>query len=497
MSLGEGTQALKEPLNPSEEITHGSSTADTSANEETASLDKESRQLAEAAELGDRNAYLQAALRNPEDPRAVDWVRAFYGDGVPTGQADRYELPAAALCLARLLNQAGDPEAGEWYRTAALWPRWGDPHGAGTSWVAAAAEYALWAHEQGNMDLCSAWAFRVLEDTADEGPSDRSYMAQERKIYRNTWQLAREKEVARAQIMRHLLTEHDLPEWQRMEILLLLTSGRWFGQADAEDVQAALGGHAVQPVMLDALLPPAVTQPVESLDVPMNVRHAWAAVHWLLADAVPAPFRFVGLEEEAEEFRRLVPDDIKQASRYDWVSAAEQFDGWRQLYASGSVDDTAGTRGRAPAEAASFGRLSERWIRNLTHQAGLGERPCPFETAKSVEREDWVHSDSLDAHWRLLRGQPAWLGMYQATAEAGEADEWIAWWDEASRFVVLALQGALRRLSHDLGTDWLTEAGTDVLGRPLPEDVREQWQTLGDAYELAFTTFLNRAPALK
>ena len=461
----------------------------TSADEDSVSSEEARQWVIRAAELGHRRACLEAARWNLEDVRAVGWLRVFYGDGVFVQEADRVELAAAALWLARLLDDAGEPEAGDWYRIAAMCPRWADSDLHGATWVEAASEYALWAHEGGNPDLCGAWAFRVLENAADEGPGTRGYMATEWKTYRNDWQLALGEESARVRILWHLLAEHDLPEWQRMEIAVLLTNSWRFGQADVEHVRGALGERAIRSLTLSQLLPSVRAQHTQGLEVPINAKHAWAAVHWLLADAVPAAFRFAGLEDEAADFMRLVPDEIKGVSRWEWVNAAEEFDGWRRLYQSDRGDGTSQPWDYSLAEAASFRRVTNEWISDLTDQAGLGERRSLFQTARPPRREDWVEVDLREVRWRLLRGQQAWLGMCCATASAGEADAWIGWWDDASRLVVFALQGVLRSLCYGSGTDWLTEAA-------IPTESRKQWKVLGDAYELAFTTFVDQAPAL-
>lgn len=371
-----------------------------SRGEDTVSPEEARHWVIRAAEQGHRRACLEAARWNLEDARAAGWLRAFYGDGVFVQESDRVELAAAALWLARLLDKAGDPEAGDWYRIAAMCPPWADSDVHESSWVEAASEYALWIHGQGDQDLCSAWAFRVLENAADQGPVDRGYMVTEWKTYRNDWQLAAGEEVARVRIMWHLLAEHDLPEWQKVEIALLLTNSWRFGQSDSEHVRGALGDQAIRSLTLSQLLPPVTALRVQDLEVPINAKHAWAAVHWLLADAVPAAFRFAGLEDEAADFLRLVPDEIEAVSRWEWVNAAEDFDGWRRLYQADRGEDTSKPWDHSLAEAAGFRRIATEWVSDLTDRVGLGERPNLFQTARPPHREDWLGVDLREIRWR-------------------------------------------------------------------------------------------------
>lgn len=468
--------------------------------EENVSSEEARQWVIQAAEQGHRRACLDAALRNLEDARAVGWLRVFYGDGTFVHEApsprytqgsqnsfyrdksfDRVELAVAALWLARLLDKAGDPEAGDWYRISALCPPWSAPDILyGESWIQAASEYALWEHKQDNPDLCAAWAFRVLENAANKGPSDRSYMASEYKTYRNSWQLTLREEAARVNVMWHLLEEHDLPEWQRMDIALLLTNSWGFGQDESERIRGDLSDQVIQSLTLSQLLP-VTTQRIQGLEVPINAKHAWAAVRWLLTEAVPAAFRFAGLEDVAADFLRLVPDDLKGVTSWEWMSAAENFEGWPHMYRSNPGDGTS-----QPWDYSSFERIANQWIRDLTDRAGLGERRSLFQTAWPPKNEDWLEEDLHAMRWRLLRGQQAWLGMYCATANVGEAEAWIAWWDDASRLVVFALQGALRSLCYDKGTDWLANAAFPY----------NQWSALKDAYKLSFTTFVDQATAL-
>lgn len=458
--------------------------------EDTVSADEARNWVIRAAEQGHRRACLEAAHWNPEDARADGWLRTFYGNGVFDDELDRVERATAALWLARLLDTAGNPEAGDWYRIAAMCPPWTDFDAYQSSWVEAAAGYALWSHSQGDPDLCGAWAFRVLENAANQGPGDRGYLATEWKIYRDDWQVTAGKEAARTHVMWHLLAEHDLPEWQKAEIALLLTNSWRFDQSDSEKIQAALGNQTIQSLTLSQLLPAITAQRIQGLEVPINAKHAWAAVHWLLADAVPAAFRFAGLEEEAADFQELVPDDIKGTTRWQWMIAAESFEGWQRLYQADRERDSSQPWEYWLAEAASFRKIASEWVRDLTERVGLGERQNLFQTARPTDGEDWLEVDLHEIRWRFLRGRRAWLGMYCATANAGDADEWIGWWDDASKLVVYALQGAFGNLGHRLRVSWFA-------GDAIPDEIHEQWKVLEDAYELAFTTFVDQAAALK
>ncbi|WP_159623748.1 hypothetical protein [Ruania rhizosphaerae] len=127
--------------------------------------------LHRAADHGIRPAAMSAAEASPDDPRAIDWLRLAYGDGLPTEDIDRNRLLDAAFMLASCLSESGDPEAGQWFRKSVECAPWENQIEFRTSsWEEAVAGYALWAHSNQNPSLCAAWCWRLVENAANLGP---------------------------------------------------------------------------------------------------------------------------------------------------------------------------------------------------------------------------------------------------------------------------------------------------------------------------------------
>lgn len=443
---------------------------------------EEARQwIAQAADHGLRRACLEAACWHLDDERAAGWLRTAFGAGDQDTWSRQHEPALIALWLARALDKVGDPEAGKWYRTAVERPPWSVSDNHGASWVEAVSEYALWAHRQGNEGLCTALAYRLLEDAADNGPDDRRYLDSEYKTYRYDWQKAWDAEFARHQIMRHLLTEHELPSWQKMEIALLLTNDRRFGQETWGVVQAALDPQIMKSLTLRRFVTGGMARHVHVPHVPIKSEHAWAMISWLLEDVVPAVFRFVGLDQTATDFARLVPADFRRASYMEWRSEVMSILRGKE-FAQPFIILTRDERD-------NFNSTSPRLVDDAVNQAGLGERRSLFKSSELDDQENFVDLDLTISRWVLLRGDPAWLGMYCATAAEGTADEWMDWWSDASEIVVTTLMGALLILGHELNTDWTAKIAFN-------DPIAVRWRELGETLERKTALFLERAGAL-
>lgn len=444
---------------------------------------EEARQwIAQAADNGLRRACLEAACWNLDDERAAGWLRTAYGDGGDDTDLRRDELAATALWLARVLDKVGDPEAGTWYRTAVECPPWSVSDEFGSSWVEAVCEHALWAHKQGDERLCTALAFRLLENAANSGPDDRNYMEGEYKTYRYDWQLASNAEFARHKIMHHLLTEHELPAWERLEIALLLSNDRRFGQETWDVVRAALDAQTMKSLTLSRIVTVGMARHARVPDVPINSAHAWATIHWLLEEAVPAVFRFVGREQDATIFERLVPADLRRADPRGWHSEIDRIEREYELIRSMESESI-------PDGWISFWYTAQRFVADVVARAGLAECRNLFNTVERRYHEDFATLDLTSSRWVLLRGNPAWLGMYCATAAEGTADEWIAWWKCASRIVVTTLMGALLTLIRELDTDLTADMDFN-------DPLKDRWQELEATLERSSAVFLERAGAL-
>lgn len=398
----------------------------------------------------------------PGEPGIED-LRNAYRDAV-----DRGALGAIALDLARALAAADDPEAADWYRRAVECPPWDDPHGRGTSWVQAAASYALWAHGHGNVDLCAAWAFRLMESAAYDGPLTRAFMASEYKTYRDDWQLASGDEAARLRAMRHLVTEHDLPAPVALDIALLMSSSRWLGGANEQD-------HADRDAILAAL----------GDERPVSAARAWATIRWVLADAVPAALRLAGLDEEATDIGRRVPADLRRAAH----DARDSFGD------DDPLDDVSATvaelrhrlRSETPIEAeGETSRRTKGLVIDALERAGLGEQRSAWHGPRGGYEEDEAGRGPGEDRWRLMRGSRAWLEMYAATAASGEAEDWIRWWDRAGNVLAVALETAAWSIGRELGTD-LTRA------IPYGAPFRRRWAVLVEAFAPSFTSFTETA----
>lgn len=444
---------------------------------------EEARQwIVQAAEHGLRRACLEAACWNLDDERAAGWLRTAFGDGDGDTELGRHELAATALWLARVLDKVGDPEAGTWYRTAVECPPWSVSDDYGASWVEAVCEYALWAHKQGDERLCTAWAYRLLENAADSGPDDRNYLESEYKTYRYAWQMARDAEFARHQIMHHLLTEHELPAWQKLEIALLLRNDRRFGQETWDVVRIALDAQTMKSLTLSRFVTVGMARHARVLDVPITIEHAWATISWLLEEAVPAVFRFVGLEQDATNFARLVPADLRRADLWEWQSEVERFEDGKEL--TRSMESLS-----YPDGILSFDRTAQRFVADVVTRAGLGERRSLFKTLERDYHEDFAELGLTSSRWVLLRGDPAWLGMYCATAAEGTADQWMAWWNCASGIVTSTIMGALLTLGRELNIDWTARIAFN-------DPIKDLWRELGDTFERSSSLFLERAGGL-
>jgi hypothetical protein len=441
---------------------------------------EEARQwIVQAAEHGLRRACLEAACWNLDDERAAGWLRIAFGDGDEDVELDRHDLAATALLMARVLDKGSDPEAGTWYRIAVECPRWDSFVYGGLSWVEAASEYALWAHKQGDDRLCAAWAYRLLENAANSGPDDRNYMENEYKTYRYAWQIAASAEFARRKLVHHLLTEHELPEEQRLEIVLLLSSDRLFGQETWDVVRVALDAPMMESFTLRRYVSVGAARHRRELDVPINGELAWAIIDWLLEEAVPAVFRFMGMEQTATSFAQLVPADLRRADVWKWKSDVKHSGVGSDLSRSmESLSDS--------DHLFIYTGTAKRLVSEVVTRAGFGERPNLFTTVERKFYEEFADVDMNSSHWFLLRGKTTWLGMYCATAAEGTADQWIAWWKCAGGIMTSAILSALLTLGGEFNIDWSEDVASD-------KSFNRRWQELGATLDRSFSLFLQRA----
>ncbi len=459
--------------------TRGYDSIDGVPDEEIVYEDEAQAWVIRAAELGMRRAALEAARWHPDDPRALEWLELAYGDGSVDDDLDAANLMASAFERARHLDSAGDPDAGRWYRRAVEGPPWEVFDLIEASWPEAVGSFAIWAHGQGDESLCAAWSYRLLENAANHGMHDRGLMESEYKTYRISYQLARGAESARVQIMRHLLTEHALPQHERFEVALLLANSRWLGDEDVEVITAAIGRHATS-MSLTSLLPPGTDQQ-PARDAPLTPRQVWALTHWVLADAVPACFRFAGLSDEADQLTRLVPPLPAHKTAWDLRRQFEAFPGWGALEAhDGGCEVT------WPGSQ-TFPEASKGYVGMVLNAAGLAGQCSPFQTDRGAGDEDRVYRDG-DGSWRLLRGRRLWLGLYLTTAVDGRATDWVATWDTANLFLARALHGALDQVAAQVGANLTKGLGNSEL--------RTRWVTLTDAFALSIREFVDASPVL-
>lgn len=420
--------------------------------------------LARAADHGVRPAAMAAAERAPEDPRAEGWLRLAYGDGRPTVELDRDQLCAGAFRLASLLDRAGSDEARAWYRRAVEGPMWvAEEAFDQASWEVAAAGLADWAHRHQDEALCAAWCWRLVEVAANEGAITRAYLDSEWKTYRYAWESAHARSSALSRALRHLLAEHDLSPDDRWDIAALL-SDLGPGRDDAGLITHALGDLTAR-MSLRMLIPPPTVPPVPGTEAPLNARQVWALTHWLLADAVPACFRFASLGPDAEAYGLAVPALPPESQDLLGRRLRHDFDGWSRL------DGDGGTREEALTLA-----------KDLLEIVGLSSSRSPYATDRGRGAPEYL-APGDEGTWRLLRGHPLWLAMFLAVTPE-ERESWVRTWDFAGHELVRALVGCARRLATAAGVDPTTRRDAELGAR---------WRTLTDAFALALAEFVDAA----
>uniref|UniRef100_UPI001F451344 hypothetical protein n=1 Tax=Ruania rhizosphaerae TaxID=1840413 RepID=UPI001F451344 len=320
--------------------------------------------------------------------------------------------------------------------------------------------------------------------------SARGFMDSEHKSYRNDWQTAKGQESARAHIMRHLLSEHDLVADEAWDVALLLADHRWLDEGDAELLAESLRDDLNNLSLTTLVLQgPDAQQP--SNDSTLNRRQVWALTHWVFADAIPAAFRFAGFAEEAQRFATAAPSFPLENSAYVLEERLSAVAGWQQLETS-ATDEAAndldayfgglmGASRRAQKEAL---RLAE----DVLGAAGLAGRRSPLVTVYGATAEDEVHEGG-EGKWRLLRGRRLWIGMY-LTMTPDERDTWVALWELGGLLLVRALSASVRRVAEELEVDLAGSASLNA-------EFRERCRTLQEAYALSMRDFVDAAVSLR
>lgn len=399
--------------------------------------------LVKAADLGRPRACVHAAARLRSDPRALSWLRTAHEFGTALNPT---ELGAASLLLARILAETDDPEALVWFRSAAEQPQWGhldqpfdldDSQDHDLSWTQAVTRLARWAHDHDNDALCVAWSFRILESYALEGPQirwdlDNTTSTEDDLADDPLLRHALANEVAHVRTMRHLLTEHEISPRSQLEVALLLGGSRQFCREDAAMVRSALlpsGDLDLTVEQLDGGPRPRNRAP----RVVVHREHAWAALHWLLADVIPATLRHIGLGDSADRFAAQVPEHLRDDEQRSQVSEA---------VAEVDLNGITPHQSLHGARAWSLDALYEHvlpTVRKALDWSGLGERRNQF-CLDGTAHEDTAAVTLDGMSWRMMRGAPLWLAMRAATADDDDPDAWSRGWDEASGLLAYVLQ---------------------------------------------------------
>lgn len=366
----------------------------------------------------------------PDVPESLEQLHALYQEGVDDPSVPSARLSMIALAIAKRYDEAHDEAAGPWYRVAATAPRWTDDEWL-LSWPNAVLGYMLWAHRTANEELCEAWAFKLVEDAAENGPQDRAYLAGESKNYRDEWQIRASADAARYSALHHLLTEHRLPKRQTGELIRLLSKSHRFSQEDWDQIR-----HLV--------------------DTAWTADRSWEAVAWLL-DKIAAPLfsSIPGFGEAASACQSLARQDPRTLDSRLWGSRIRLIT--RQT-----------SQEQHPARSDMWGhlhflRFTREKISALLGRVGLGERRNLYQLgwASCVEETLWENPD--DGSWRLLRGSETWLEMFGGAASEGQGDAWMSAWDTAGSLVILALQREIETLSDQMGIDWSKGIGPEYL----------------------------------
>ncbi len=424
--------------------------------------------LARAADQGSRPGALAAIEWFHHDPRAAEWMERAWGDGKPDDSVTPRDLQYAAYQIATALARFSHPKAGAWFERAVAGKPWSRSTGPQTtSWVDALVGCALWFHQANDLDACLDWSFRVMEEAANRGPTDRAYLASEYKTYRDEWTETSHEEDARVRMMDHLLREHDLdPEAQREVLLLRVAAqtppsrGSIMMRTPLGDMASALGDPASRPIITqDALLTPE-TAPLMDADLgrPISAAFAWAFTRWIIERAVPTLFVAAGHNLHARAYTALTPANLRDAEVYDWRHSLAQAGVWPDCSpAEGHYTRPQGDR----SDPNHFGldRRRDEAVDATLRFAGLGAGFSVFRTEPPQLVEDWVWRDRTvgmmpevdgveEPEWRLLRDRTAWLGMLLAVEQQGKTDAWLQWWAVASTHLAAAVRDALARMDN-------------------------------------------------
>ena len=341
--------------------------------------------LAQLAATGDTRAVFRVLKEHPDDPRLPPWLRR-----VAREAKFQDERQAAMLVLARMLDEAGDQEAGNWYDAACQYPGW-ESGETGTSWIAAVVERALRRHAAGDEEFCRQQAEMLLQEAAAAGPAagpapwaDTSCDAEGN----NRWAM----EQARQTLLGHLLLEHELDPGQKNEVACLL-SRRRIGVSSRRAAALACGTNGPRPE-------PGI---------------AWQRAAWLYGDATLLAMHFAGKKNWAAEHERGLPADLREASIpradfLDWYRRPEELPWFLAIMDETPVPDC------------------RHLVITALEAAGLGERRSLLERSQEPYSADGLGEEEL---WRVLRGSLAWRQLFLAAHSEGGADHWLGWWDGA------------------------------------------------------------------
>lgn len=439
---------------------------------------EEARQwLRQAADRGHRLAALSLVRLEVDPSRDKEWLLVAYGDG-QAPQEDQQMVDAGALLpqvvaslMASKLGRLGDPAAEEWFSRALDHPRWEEFADPGESWLATARRFARWLHDHGRIEECQEWSLRVVADAAAHGPSDRATLVEEaHKPYRIDYGMASVAEWVRRSAMRHLITAHQLPGDQALEVVRVLSDNAHFGAEDRGVVDDALvavhGGNVRLGALIGGLDPIA-----ESLQQPVQPWHAEELARWLVGWALPEMFLLAGLPEEAAQLRTAIEESTRKESAWtlhpahsdeEWELALltdlaiglhptlSGHEAWESLRQHQGWGNDLSPRERSELRKARwrFDELIDEYVSAVFQDSGLG-------AVRSVFPEAGLEQQS--AEWRLMRRRDAWLAMWLACAQIDRNHRWRRDWEASSELLARAVAGVLRRRAVESGVDVFSE----------------------------------------
>lgn len=358
------------------------------------------------------------------------------------------------------------------------------------TWAQVVMEHASRAHAQGHVARCADLCLMVAADAADHGSEDRLALAFDRDELDFDWSPQGSSEFARRQGLSHLLAEHSLSVVQVLDLAPLYIEAIGASAPSISFIRDLLDDNArwLKTFRAFTVIPATTTDP--SLDDEINEVHAWAVVHWLLADAVPAVLRFAGMDDTADDFACVVPDNLRfedDARAKLWLNFPRWEVEGKRLMSPADLPWFVNDRSRDKHRA-----TTETFVRLVLESAGLGPHDSPLRTVRATGAVGFVEDVGMDNwRWRPLRGTWAWIAMYEAALSGGSGKAWARTWDRAGTLLASVLGTAVNSLALQMDVPF-----PDTDPRYSQDALSARWRVLCDAFELAYREFIQALPRL-